>query len=88
MQKQIEVHSQAEFDVCVKAGNIAVVIGCYVEAWDNSSVEAWGNSSVTPVALRDIVVHPEGQYPEKIKAKGCCGPVWQVACNGKKIEGA
>jgi hypothetical protein len=62
MKSRIEVHSQAEFDACVKAGNIAVVIGCSVEArgnssvvargnssvvaWENSSVEAWENSSV------------------------------------------
>ena len=220
MQKRIEVRSQAEFDACVKLGNIAVVINCRVEARENSSVvarenssvEAWGNSSVEawgnvfvrlfsalsvkaslhvsimvhgkaktltggkrtqanvpktskqwcahygvevkkgvatlykalnegfvsphgiayapgtipkapdwdggekecggglhfsphpqmaaafntgaklfvacPVALKDIVVHPEGQYPEKIKASKCCGPVWQVDRKGKKIEGA
>ena len=46
MTKRIEVHSQAEFDLCVKAGNIAIVIGCSVVAWGNSSVEARGNSSV------------------------------------------
>jgi hypothetical protein len=52
--ERIEVRSQAEFDVCVRAGNIAIVIGCRVVArenssvvaWENSSVEAWGNSSV------------------------------------------
>jgi hypothetical protein len=62
MKKRIEVRSQAEFDACVKLGNIAIVIGCRVEArgnssvvarenssvvaWENSSVEAWENSSV------------------------------------------
>src|ERR1700752_726477 len=46
MRKRIEVRSQAEFDICVAAGNIAVAIGCYVEAWGNSSVEARENSSV------------------------------------------
>jgi hypothetical protein len=54
MKKRIEVRSQAEFDLCIKAGNIAIVIGCSVVAWGNSSVEArenssvvaWGNSSV------------------------------------------
>ena len=54
MKERIEVHSQAQFDACVKAGNIAIVIGCHVVAWGNSSVEAresssvvaWGNSSV------------------------------------------
>ena len=46
MKKRIEVRSQAEFDLCVSAGNIAIVIGCSVVARENSSVEAWGNSSV------------------------------------------
>jgi len=54
MMKRIEVRSQVEFDECVNAGNIAIVIDCSVEAWgnssvvarENSSVEAWGNSSV------------------------------------------
>jgi len=44
--EHIEVRSQAEFDACVKAGNIAVVIGCSVVAMDNSSVVARDNSSV------------------------------------------
>jgi len=54
MKKRVEVRSQAEFDACIKLGNIAIVIGCHVvarenssvEAWENSSVEAWENSSV------------------------------------------
>lgn len=25
-------------------------------------------------------------YPEKIKAKGCCAPVWEVDIHGNKIE--
>ena len=46
MAIRIEVRNQAEFDACIKAGNIAVVINCSVVARENSSVEAWGNSSV------------------------------------------
>ena len=54
MKTRVEVRSQAEFDACIKASNIAVVIGCSVVAWENSSVVArenssvvaWGNSSV------------------------------------------
>ncbi|NBV06628.1 MAG: hypothetical protein EBS06_05270 [Proteobacteria bacterium] len=46
MKERVEVRSQAEFDACVKLGNIAVVIGCHIVAWGNSSVEAWENSSV------------------------------------------
>ncbi|MDB5608122.1 MAG: hypothetical protein JWP25_5022 [Bradyrhizobium sp.] len=46
MKQRIEVRSQAEFDACVKVGNIAIVIGCRVEARGNSSVVAWENSSV------------------------------------------
>jgi len=39
-----------------------------------------------PVALEDIAVHPDGEYPEKVKARGCCAPVWEVNENGVKIE--
>jgi hypothetical protein len=39
-----------------------------------------------PVALKDIVVHPDGLYPDKIKAKGCCAPVWEVDSDGNKVE--
>ncbi len=46
MTERIKVRNQAEFDICVKAGNIAIVIGCRVVARENSSVLAWGNSSV------------------------------------------
>ena len=46
MKKRIEVRSQAEFDACVGAGNVAIVIGCRIVAWENSSVEARENSSV------------------------------------------
>ena len=38
-----------------------------------------------PVALKDIVVHPNGLYPDKIKARGCCAPVWECDEDGNKI---
>jgi hypothetical protein len=39
-----------------------------------------------PVNLKDIAVHPDGDYPEKVKAKGCCAPVWECDIDGNKIE--
>jgi hypothetical protein len=30
-----------------------------------------------------VVADPE--YPDKIKAKGCCGPVWEVDEDGNRI---
>jgi len=41
-----------------------------------------------PVALKDIAVHPDGEYPEKVKAKGCCAAVWEVNEDGEKITQA
>ncbi|HZV20804.1 MAG TPA: hypothetical protein VE986_04585, partial [Hyphomicrobiales bacterium] len=41
-----------------------------------------------PVSLSDIVVHPDGQYPQKVKARGCCGPVFEVDENGKPVGAA
>jgi hypothetical protein len=39
-----------------------------------------------PVAIKDIAKpHKDAQYPEKIKAKGCCGPVFEVDRNGKPV---
>jgi len=63
MPKRTEVRSQAEFDACVKLGNIAIVIGCHVEARgnasvvarDNASVEAWGNASVVAWGNASVV---------------------------------
>ena len=39
-----------------------------------------------PINLSDIAVHPDGKYPEKIKAMGCCDPIWEVDINGKEIK--
>jgi len=41
-----------------------------------------------PVALADTVVHENAKYPDKIKARGCCGPVWECDREGKRIEAA
>ena len=40
-----------------------------------------------PVALKGLAVHPEGQIPQKVKAKGVCGPLFEVDRNGKPIKG-
>jgi len=39
-----------------------------------------------PVRLKDIAVHPEGMYPEKVKAKGCAKPVFEVNIDGEPIS--
>jgi hypothetical protein len=31
-----------------------------------------------PVRLEDIVVHPAGTYPDKVKARAVCAPVYEV----------
>ena len=41
---------------------------------------------IKTVALKDIAVHPNGDYPEKVKARGCCAPVWEVDENGVRVE--
>jgi len=38
-----------------------------------------------PVLVDDIVAHPNGSYPAKVKAKGVCAPVYEVDINGKAI---
>ena len=38
-----------------------------------------------PVRLKDIAIHPDGEYPQKCKAKGCCAPVWEVNRHGEKV---
>ncbi len=38
-----------------------------------------------PVALKDIAVHPDGDYPQKVKARGCCAPVYEVDIHGRRI---
>jgi hypothetical protein len=39
-----------------------------------------------PVALKDIAVHPDGTYPQKCKARGCCAPIWECDINGNRID--
>ena len=38
-----------------------------------------------PVAVSDLAVHPNGNYPEKVKAKGCCAPVWECDEDGEAV---
>jgi hypothetical protein len=38
-----------------------------------------------PVRLEDIVVHPDGHYPGKVKARGVCAPVYEVDENGAPV---
>lgn len=38
-----------------------------------------------PVALADMAVHPDGQYPQKCKAAKCCAPVYEVDIDGRPI---
>ena len=35
-----------------------------------------------PVLLSEIVVHWEGEYPDKVKAPRCCAPVWECDIDG------
>ena len=39
-----------------------------------------------PIAIIDAVVHANANYPEKIKAKGCCASVWECDIDGIPIS--
>jgi len=39
-----------------------------------------------PVALKDFSVQPDAEYPDKIKASGCCGPVYEVDRRGNPVR--
>jgi hypothetical protein len=42
-----------------------------------------------PIALTDMRGPRAGdQYPQKVKAAGCCAPVWEVDRKGKRVEAA
>jgi hypothetical protein len=38
-----------------------------------------------PVLLADIAVHPNPKHPDKVKARGCCAPVYEVDYDGKPV---
>jgi hypothetical protein len=38
-----------------------------------------------PVRLEDIVFHPDGEYPGKVKARGVCAPVYEVLEDGTPV---
>jgi hypothetical protein len=52
--------------------------------WFNKDAEKF---VACPVRVKDIVVHKDAAYPSKIKAKGCCAPVWECDIDGKKLVG-
>jgi hypothetical protein len=39
-----------------------------------------------PVRLEDIVLHPDGVYPNKVKAEGVCAPVYEVSEDGSPVK--
>ena len=39
-----------------------------------------------PVRLADMVVHPQGDYPDQVKARGVAGPVYEVHEDGTPVE--
>ena len=39
-----------------------------------------------PVRLADMVVHPQGDYPDQVKARGVCGPVYEVHEDGTPVD--
>jgi hypothetical protein len=38
-----------------------------------------------PVKLDEIAVHENAIYPDKVKAPGCCAPVWECDIDGNRI---
>jgi len=40
-----------------------------------------------PVALDGLSVHPNGSYPDKVKARGCVAPIWEVDRFGEPLPG-
>jgi len=38
-----------------------------------------------PVALVDIAVHEDASMPQKVKARGCCGPVYECDRDGARL---
>jgi hypothetical protein len=40
-----------------------------------------------PVAIKDIAVHPDGDYPQKVKAQKVCAPCFEVNEDGDPVAG-
>ena len=38
-----------------------------------------------PIALADLVVHPDGELPQKVKAPRVCAPCWEVNEDGERV---
>ena len=41
-----------------------------------------------PILVTDIAFHPDGNLPEKVKARGCCAPVWECDIDGNPVAAA
>jgi hypothetical protein len=39
-----------------------------------------------PVLVSEIVVHPDGSMPQKVKAPRVCAPCWEVDSKGERVE--
>jgi hypothetical protein len=44
-----------------------------------------GRYIACPVLVSELCVHPDGMYPQKVKAPGCCAPIWEVDVDGNAI---
>jgi hypothetical protein len=40
---------------------------------------------ICPVKLTDIAVHPDGDYPQKVKARAVSAPIWECDEDGKPL---
>ncbi len=92
MKNRIDVYTQADMEKAIAAGDLPICRGdgwfvargsSHVVAWDSSHVEAWGSSHVE--AWDSSHVHPNAIYPSKVKAPGCCGPVYEVDIRGQLV---
>ena len=41
---------------------------------------------ICPVLLADMAVHPDGEYPQKCKARAVTSPLWEVDARGEPID--
>ena len=63
--------------------------GLHFSPHPTMTLEFYGEATkflACPVSLADMSVHPSGNYPQKVKARGCCGPTVEVDRDGNVVE--
>lgn len=81
----VEVSTVEEFKAAIERGDCVYV---RQGIWTASGSTQATRFVACPVKVSEIAVHPNGMYPDKVKAPGCVGKVWECDIDGERLKEA